>query len=1256
MDDGPPVEAEFHSESSLDEDGPRNDQYTGAFFPGGQNFVVAGGRFKSITNITYAAPTVPSDFRMIPMGDLDLREEIRPRHRSGLVFRGKGRASVRRVYSARIHGSKSKMTVAVYQGENAEESWLAQANYLFNRLGITSNYDDYVYVHQINYQVTLSGTGRIPPGYLFLCPLRELKSEIPSHFRFPECPAYWSLDPSGAERLSTEEADELGFPRLEFEMLVWEDSWDESVYTGIRQFHQAKGYDPYSRDVARELGCLLYEVASQLELFEETESCSGDEDSEQDGGLPSNEVDEEPGKDSSLVEGIHPLLDEAELLEPSRTWKIVMALQAAGHHLGTTSSKLCFTPHLVFDSPGPRYRSIKLTHPCFVGITHPSPSRFSHSFNLSLSLTLALSVNVHISGASESGRRASSSSDLIPLPSLTLTFDENSTLAVGRSVDSALPKPLRSLSPPCPPHPSGPLADGGTQGWLQFINHHCVAEREAIAVWRAAPSALSQKRVAHPHHPRSRHSSRAALHLIPGSARAHRGNSTSISTSCLRSPRGRGSVVVVPARADSRHMRWGACLRAASVAAQCGAPTGPALTVSGGAIGVILRAGATVYVLRRKMGRVESRTILGNRDLGVDNARQWEGPGVEITETCFFSQAARLTVFESIFADLEERYRRTVKKDFEFSATWPSFEARFHSESMTDVDGPPEDQSMGAFFPQAQHFVVAGGKFKSITYTTHSAPTVSSDFRMIPMGDLDLREEIRPQHRSGVVFREKGRVSVKRVYSARIHGSKAKMTVAVYQGKNAEKKWREDISRYSWLLHPNVVQLYATASRSGIHAAGFHDELIPATQIMKAYRGSPLRTVYLYHYLDTELNDVRRYMYSVLGTSLHSSECMMWIRCSTGRLCVDLTRPEFDPLFLSAVQFILPPSAASSTSEPPENSQIIESTPLNMYHEICALHLGHSLDFPISPHASVQLGAIIACAAGTGIEDLTMIAGIPDDMFQDSGWWFPGDREPLVMADGWTRASSSGIRDKQIHRTIDSNRFAGQSEEWLAQANCIFNRLGITSSYDNYVYVDYIQYQLTLSDTGSVPPGYLFLRDFESEIPSHFRLPACPAYWSLDPSGGERLSAEEADELGFPGLELKMEVRGWSWDESVYTGIRQFHEGKGYDPYSQDVARELGYPIFRLSSELESVQETESCRGNEDSEQDDRLSNTEGDGESGADSWLVKGIRTRIDEAELLEPSRTWNIVMAVQITLILPLSVLCLMSYSPVQPTSLNT
>ncbi|KAJ7340668.1 hypothetical protein DFH08DRAFT_704431, partial [Mycena albidolilacea] len=44
------------------------------------------------------------------------------------------------------------------------------------------------------------------------------------------------------------------------------------------------------------------------------------------------------------------------------------------------------------------------------------------------------------------------------------------------------------------------------------------------------------------------------------------------------------------------------------------------------------------------------------------------------------------------------------------------------------------------------------------------------------------------------------------------------------------------------------------------------------------------------------------------------------------------------------------------------------------------------------------------------------------------------------------------------------------------------------------------------------------------------------------------------------------EIRGRSWDASVYTGLRQFHQAKSFDPDSQDVARHLGHPLLELSN------------------------------------------------------------------------------------------
>ncbi|KAJ7928258.1 hypothetical protein B0H13DRAFT_2549772 [Mycena leptocephala] len=45
-------------------------------------------------------------------------------------------------------------------------------------------------------------------------------------------------------------------------------------------------------------------------------------------------------------------------------------------------------------------------------------------------------------------------------------------------------------------------------------------------------------------------------------------------------------------------------------------------------------------------------------------------------------------------------------------------------------------------------------------------------------------------------------------------------------------------------------------------------------------------------------------------------------------------------------------------------------------------------------------------------------------------------------------------------------------------------------------------------------------------------------------------------------------IATFSWDADVYAALRQFHRAKGFDPDSQDVAQDLGYPLFQLPSAM----------------------------------------------------------------------------------------
>jgi hypothetical protein len=110
----------------------------------------------------------------------------------------------------------------------------------------------------------LGTTQTSPTGFLFLCPVEDFRAGA-SSFGWPDCAEYWSLDPLGTERLSVEEATLLGFPSIELEAMIEGNLYDAIVYDGLRRFHEAKGFDPESQELALHLGQPLYQLSNEIE-------------------------------------------------------------------------------------------------------------------------------------------------------------------------------------------------------------------------------------------------------------------------------------------------------------------------------------------------------------------------------------------------------------------------------------------------------------------------------------------------------------------------------------------------------------------------------------------------------------------------------------------------------------------------------------------------------------------------------------------------------------------------------------------------------------------------------------------------------------------------------------------------------------------------------------------------------------------------------------------------------------------------------
>ncbi|KAJ7095581.1 hypothetical protein C8R44DRAFT_860239 [Mycena epipterygia] len=437
--------------------------------------------------------------------------------------------------------------------------------------------------------------------------------------------------------------------------------------------------------------------------------------------------------------------------------------------------------------------------------------------------------------------------------------------------------------------------------------------------------------------------------------------------------------------------------------------------------------------------------------------------------------------------------------------------------------------SSGAFISNSRNFTISGGNITNITNIVNNTPIVTSDFRTIQLGDLDLRNEIRLEH-LGV-------------------GKQSDMTVAVYQGENAEETWKREVSKYSGIRHPNFVQLYASVNSDGLYATIFHDDLVPLKQFVDEYRHSVISTVYLYSFFHAEL-DLR-------GQSLS------WIRRSTGRLCLEIAPDIAD----RALPYLIGSSMSSrfplSSLGPDPEMSMISSLTLNQFHNICCWYLARTELIPTLD--KIHLGAIVLLHG----ESIRELGYIPNVTFSDDGWRGPWHDNaqimPTHMENGWSRFHSSSVNGV-INQTIwrDADR-----SSWLSQANYIFSQLATPPKHEYYILIDYIEYQLSFSGPSeNLPQGYLFLcplEDLQDDVGNFLRNLDCVGYWSLNPAGSQRLSSEEASSLGFPPLNLETYVYSRSWTENFYTALSRFHAGKGFDANSQDLARHLGYALYELS-------------------------------------------------------------------------------------------
>ncbi|KAJ6608027.1 hypothetical protein B0H10DRAFT_1955771 [Mycena sp. CBHHK59/15] len=340
-------------------------------------------------------------------------------------------------------------------------------------------------------------------------------------------------------------------------------------------------------------------------------------------------------------------------------------------------------------------------------------------------------------------------------------------------------------------------------------------------------------------------------------------------------------------------------------------------------------------------------------------------------------------------------------------------------------------------------------------------------------------------------------------------------------GRNAEEDWQLDLDLYSGIRgsHPNILQIYGVVKSCKLYAAIFHDDLVPYDEMFRLYCDSPIldvcfkacaRADIFFRRQNTWLpQDALCYIYLISGKNLIvDPNDSTWTKSGANHhLFAYFGKIPYtsEPLF----------NGVASVSNAPTCTNAVV---------VCRLF---SANVP-------------ACSA----------------------------RDPILIGNGWSRFNSHDMNTSGFHcmaylskkRTLlrvilNTDSYLKQVIAWLSQANYIFTWEHITFGYEDYF----------SSTSYNIPNSYLFLcplEDLQGTDRMQFGYPEISAYWSLDPSGAERLNTNDADKLGFPPLMLGINVRGIS-------SIHQFYQAKGFDPDSQEITQHLGYPLYQLSAEPE---------------------------------------------------------------------------------------
>ncbi|KAJ7826346.1 hypothetical protein B0H13DRAFT_2290521 [Mycena leptocephala] len=496
-------------------------------------------------------------------------------------------------------------------------------------------------------------------------------------------------------------------------------------------------------------------------------------------------------------------------------------------------------------------------------------------------------------------------------------------------------------------------------------------------------------------------------------------------------------------------------------------------------------------------------------------------------------------------------------------------------------------ETRAAALENCRDFTIQGGTF-NVSTTVEQSP---GDFHVVKLGDLNLLDEIDKhdvvewhpirRKKTGVVVRYlKVVIGTRRTYRARIFRSQDPMTAVVYNNAQFEQASHNlhrmvEVHRGQQFRHSHLAQFFGLGCSASVNALIYHDEMIPFSQVQKLHARSALASYYFRnetsrHFDLIIIKVANSYWEETTGERFYSLPVTAWIRLSTGKLCMDVGSgyglcADIAPSLRPWPHFELP---EVKLTEYDLGDKLLSTLELNEFYSLLARGNTGLLNFSLSTPGTIMLPSIHnphGDRTHSKPNDYHAIPTekhlTPDDLYISP--WYTRDLPQEVLPTGWTRVDypecHSGLKDSTTPQ-----------KWWVSQNHYV--RTYLQGALDATELVTGIYFNCTLKTDLDFTLRGTFMADAPTDkvdVVDNLITVSNPPdiekyYWAFDPAGLDRLTHDVAEDFGLPTVEFSMDLQGWGGDERDYDMVRDFHIAKGFDPYTQDAAIAMGYPLIDI--------------------------------------------------------------------------------------------